>query len=464
MHHLLYWDSYGIETEVAIKLWPLPTLKKNRTDVLKQLHREHEVLLTVHSQHVVHMYSAIKEVAAFGSQKWAALVMELAQENLAQFVANRLPEVQREAKESGDVKHIEWVRWLVLQLIVAYNSCHRVGVGHKDVKPENILIARELASNGGPLLKLCDFALSRFFNNPNSTKTYTVQRSADPTNQRVWYAPETSPLPGAGEPVQRLASDVWSLGCVLVFIATGDAPFKTDEEVRACRDEQQRIKFLSRNNLRASMPLLFDLVERMTRFEPDDRIKMDRALHHPAVWSAQRVIAFIVDIVKAFNTRSCRAAVEMKQWLDDRERAKLVIGDSLNWAVPHTPEQKSIVPKLLAPPAEPVSASETAEISSLLRRLRNVLLCVPLPPSLMIVTKSHVSLTLSAGTIELGVQRKSWLLRIASFLGSLRSCRNSLRLVSSMANLPGTTRTATSLFSTATSRDGNVPLQLMSAK
>lgn len=97
---------------------------------------------------------------------------------------------------------------------------------------------------------------------------------------------------------------MWSLGSVLFFIATGNAPFKTRQEVSAAQDNTKRLECLQRDDLHRRMPLLWDLIERMSRFNPSDRISMHSALHHhPASWSASRLRQLIIDLVAAWNNR-----------------------------------------------------------------------------------------------------------------------------------------------------------------
>ncbi|MFG2292254.1 ABC transporter substrate-binding protein [Streptomyces sp. NPDC048603] len=101
------------------------------------------------------------------------------------------------------------VRTLGVRLAEALEQVHRAGLVHRDVKPANILLALD-----GP--RLIDFGIARETGS-------TALTSADAVVGTPGYlAPE---LASAGAPAPEPASDLFSLGCVLAYAATGRAPF-----------------------------------------------------------------------------------------------------------------------------------------------------------------------------------------------------------------------------------------------
>ena len=84
---------------------------------------------------------------------------------------------------------------------------HAVGVVHRDLKPSNVLLAQD-----GP--RIIDFGISRAAELPAVTRTGLV------TGSPGYMSPEQ-----AEGGVARSASDVFSLGAVLAFAATGREPF-----------------------------------------------------------------------------------------------------------------------------------------------------------------------------------------------------------------------------------------------
>ena len=86
-------------------------------------------------------------------------------------------------------------------------AIHTAGVVHRDLKPANVLLAED-----GP--RLIDFGISRSMDAVSLTRTGMVVGSPG------FMSPEQA----EGRPVGP-ASDVFSLGAVLTFAATGEGPF-----------------------------------------------------------------------------------------------------------------------------------------------------------------------------------------------------------------------------------------------
>lgn len=110
------------------------------------------------------------------------------------------------------------VRTCGRQLIRAVAHCHSCDIVHRDIKPGNFLL------NTSGRVKLADFGLSRVL---PSWSGSTTTLSNDVVS--LWYrAPELL----LGSDNYSLSIDVWSVGCVLVELATGRPLFdgKTVEE------------------------------------------------------------------------------------------------------------------------------------------------------------------------------------------------------------------------------------------
>jgi serine/threonine-protein kinase len=103
----------------------------------------------------------------------------------------------------------------------ALDHAHKQGVIHRDVKPQNILIA---GGPDGPVdpngVKVTDFGIARAASSATITETGTVLGS-------VHYL---SPEQAKGEPVGSPA-DIYSLGVVLYEMVTGQLPFEGETPI-----------------------------------------------------------------------------------------------------------------------------------------------------------------------------------------------------------------------------------------
>merc|ERR1719247_3133437 len=106
-----------------------------------------------------------------------------------------------------------WVARVMYQTISAIRYCHDKGVVHKDLKPENVMIA---TPKGTPLEQMhvvvVDFGLSEVFSNPES-RSNVVSGTPPYMAPEVWRG-------NSGR-----ACDVWSCGVMLFFLLSGQFPF-----------------------------------------------------------------------------------------------------------------------------------------------------------------------------------------------------------------------------------------------
>ncbi|UIX35092.1 endo alpha-1,4 polygalactosaminidase [Streptomyces sp. GQFP] len=100
------------------------------------------------------------------------------------------------------------LRVLALGLVEALRDIHRAGVVHRDLKPSNVLMADD-----GP--RVIDFGISHAVDN----EALTV------TGRLIGTPPFMSPEQFAAPRDVTAASDVFSLGSLLVYASTGNRPF-----------------------------------------------------------------------------------------------------------------------------------------------------------------------------------------------------------------------------------------------
>jgi hypothetical protein len=116
----------------------------------------------------------------------------------------------REALRAGEISDAGAVATAV-QLLDCLGHVHSHGIVHRDVKPANVLLARE----GEPIsVRLLDFGLARF------DEADTLTAAGDVPGTLAYIAPERL----RGEPAGP-AGDVWSVGVLLYEALAGGHPF-----------------------------------------------------------------------------------------------------------------------------------------------------------------------------------------------------------------------------------------------
>ncbi|MFF3016078.1 serine/threonine-protein kinase [Streptomyces sp. NPDC057939] len=118
------------------------------------------------------------------------------------------PSLAEAAKAAGRIEPLEAAR-IGLHVLGALRAAHAVGVLHRDVKPGNVLLAKD-----GRVL-LTDFGIAAIEGDSSITRTGELVGSID------YLAPERV-TGGAPDP----ASDLWSLGATLYTAVEALSPFR----------------------------------------------------------------------------------------------------------------------------------------------------------------------------------------------------------------------------------------------
>ncbi|KAH9597534.1 Protein kinase domain [Trypanosoma melophagium] len=202
-------------------------------------------------------------------------------------------------RESGNLDAAT-IQSFMRSLLKGVRFCHERNVLHRDLKPPNLLISRDKE------LKLADFGLGRAFGIPVKKFTHEVVT--------LWYR---SPDVLLGSTQYGTPVDIWSVGCIFAEMAIGTPLFAgkndADQLLRIFRflgtpnnqvwpsmnlypnstNMLSKPEFLQ--NLLAECDAQFhtlpayvklgqegvDLLRRLLKYEPSERITAAQALEHP---------------------------------------------------------------------------------------------------------------------------------------------------------------------------------------
>ncbi|CAK9003316.1 unnamed protein product [Durusdinium trenchii] len=155
-------------------------------------------------------------------------------------------------------------RHFFVQLVRGLKYLHSHQIVHRDLKPENLLITHD------DVLKIADFGWCAATNVLRTTFCGTMD----------YLAPEM--IQGSGHD-QTL--DIWSVGILLYEMMVGRPPFQSTNHTMLI-DRILKIAIFFPPGL---PPLVVDLVRRLLKREPSQRLPLDQVLRHPWVLSKAEV-------------------------------------------------------------------------------------------------------------------------------------------------------------------------------
>ncbi|KAF8051395.1 hypothetical protein N665_1735s0014 [Sinapis alba] len=180
-------------------------------------------------------------------------------------------------------------QYLLYQILRGLKYIHSANVLHRDLKPSNLLVSMKCD------LKICGFGLARAPLETHAMTEYVATR---------WYhAPELL----LNSSTYTSATDMWSVGCIFLELMTGTLLFPGKDHVHQLRlimeligspkeedigslneSSKQYLRQLpcfDRQSFYLKFPnvphLAIDLMEKMLKFDPRQRITVEDALAHP---------------------------------------------------------------------------------------------------------------------------------------------------------------------------------------
>jgi len=99
---------------------------------------------------------------------------------------------------------------IMRQTCHALGAAHRVGVVHRDLKPQNLFVSVPPSLGAAPVVKVLDFGIAKV--------VADARRSTSTLGTPLWMSPEHSDPRATVAP----AADVWSLGLLAFWLLTGE--------------------------------------------------------------------------------------------------------------------------------------------------------------------------------------------------------------------------------------------------
>lgn len=204
---------------------------------------------------------------------------------------------------------------IAIEIADALAHAHAQRIVHRDIKPHNILIARD------GRVKVTDFGIAR------ATTTDTVTHTGSIMGSAHYFSPEQANGQPTGE-----KSDLYSLGVVLYEMVTGTVPFQGESPITVAL-KHLRDRVVPPSELNPEVPAELDeIILQAMEKEPEDRyesaVKMraalDKFVHlHAAGKTHIHAGDFPTMDMRAVKTRKVKTRAEREAEVEERrERRK----------------------------------------------------------------------------------------------------------------------------------------------
>ncbi|XP_069964878.1 uncharacterized protein Sik3 isoform X2 [Bactrocera oleae] len=278
------------KSKVAIKIIDKTCLNR---EYLTKTFREISILKSLRHPHITRLYEVMQ------SETMIYLVTEYASNG----------EIFDHLAENGPMKELEAAR-VFTQLVSAVQYCHSMGVVHRDLKAENVLLDNDMN------IKLADFGFSNRYEEGSPLTTWC--------GSPPYAAPEVF----QGLEYDGPKADIWSLGVVLYALVCGALPFNGDTLLelkgRVVTGKFRIPYFMSRD--------CEHLLRNMLVVEPDRRYTLKQIIKHRWLsdWAAE-----LNDISDSIG--GCSSGANATAYTHQTESNSLVRSDSNSSFNPHGP-------------------------------------------------------------------------------------------------------------------------------
>ncbi|KAH0794561.1 cyclin-dependent kinase E-1-like [Histomonas meleagridis] len=272
------------------------SINSDERKISPSIFRELVFLSEINYPHIIHPFS--KDIFLDKNRKTLSFVYEYGAIN-----------VQRVIEYYSNRSNVRMspvvAKSILFQLLLALDYLHQRSITHCDITPSNILLMSPNSEDMPGIVKLIDFGLSRIIDNSKEQRNFGVVT--------VWYrAPELL----LGDPYYDQKIDIWAAGCIFAELIQGKVLFQTTNKIQekdptefnsnqlnkiievmgAIEYNRCPMEYKYRDKLKSVMyprkpafddmfadkpPSAVDLLLRMLKIFPNERISAKEALMHP---------------------------------------------------------------------------------------------------------------------------------------------------------------------------------------
>jgi serine/threonine protein kinase len=157
---------------------------------------------------------------------------------------------------------VAYACYCVRQAALGLQHAHEKHMVHRDIKPQNLILARDSAKH---IVKVLDFGLAKVLQEGGNQRELTASGMMMGTPD--YMAPEQSVDAATAD----IRADIYSLGCTLYYLLAGEPPFKGGS-LYAILHAHQSVEAKALNLVRAEVPAeLADVVRKMMAKAPEQR-------------------------------------------------------------------------------------------------------------------------------------------------------------------------------------------------
>ncbi len=237
--------------------------------------------------------------------------------------------------------HVDRALSIARQVASALTAAHQLGITHRDIKPDNILMVTE--EDGSELVKVLDFGIAKVREGAMDLGGgYTATKTGMVVGTPQYISPEQA-MGKQGDAIDGRA-DLYSLGVVLYEMLTGHLPFDSDTPVGLLLHHIQTIptpphELCPELGIPEALSLLLMKAlekDRTRRFQSAD--EMSAALDQPQQWATT---AFYTPEALSEPTPAPAAPSRARRMTPPR---------------PITPPRAMTPPRVMTPPRIPAAA------------------------------------------------------------------------------------------------------------